>query len=317
MLLHTSIYNSGGIGDFLRSCFIYFIFCKKNDIYFDIYIPHDQPLSCCFKPLELKIIEQLKDNIYFEDLKGVANINTINFLKQILRNKDKNYIIRSNVCNIYTQNDILKYRKDFIDFLFSKFSQKLINSFNFELNNITGKYISIHVRYGDKYIKDNCNQPVIVFGKPHKVPNKDNFDVRIEELEVIKSLMKIKKKDLMDDCLIYLFTDNQNLKNIIQDNLINLEYNLQITNLIPYHTAYSTYEKGIIDSFVEFLIMGNSEYIISLNKKDKLSGFSLISALIFGKKILLLENNEDLFTTYQDIDIIKLISNQQIDMQFI
>ena len=73
-LIHTYNYGDGGIGDFLRSVFAYFVFCKKNNINYYLYI-QDHPFERCFKNQSIPI-EHTTNLTQLLNIAGESNEDT-------------------------------------------------------------------------------------------------------------------------------------------------------------------------------------------------------------------------------------------------
>lgn len=264
-LIHTYNYGDGGIGDFLRSVFAYFVFCKKNNISYYLYIQH-HPFKYCFNkqniPKEYLINLQSLINIA-----GTYNNDTLEILKLLINNKDKNFIIRSNVFNFISFDELKKERLEFIKFL--EISDLIKNNIKLLLKNIED-YSIIHVRCGDKHM-NNIN-----IQSDSRINLSDKI---IEDIIKVKYLLKTNN--------VIFLTDSESLKNKIKENI----ENIIILNSKIYHTSLPGNDDGIIDSFTEFLIMGYSKNNIVFSN----SGFSFWSSFIFDVPIYkIIINDEEL-----------------------
>ena len=259
-LIFTYKYGCGGIGDFLRSVFAFYVFCKKNEINFYLYFD-DHPFKYCFK--EQEIPDNFKINLKtLVNVPGLRNYEDIKIILQKLReNKNNNYIILSNTFDFVSFEELEENRKSFLEFLNLS---ELVKERIIELKkNFDNNYSVIHIRCGDMFMK---TQNIICDGRLN--PNSEEL---IEDIIKICFVLQKQKEQK-----IILMTDSDILKNNLKNNEETREL-LTFLETNIYHTSLKGNEKGIIDSFIEFIIMGNSKTNVQFSN----SGFSFWSSFIF------------------------------------
>lgn len=262
MLLHTYTHCSGGIGDFIRSVFAYYVYTKKNNIEFDIYIK-GHPFEKCFKSRD-----DVKDVILLENF-GSHTDNKTKEILEMIKNKNKIFIIKSNIFDFISFKELKENRKDFLFFLFNKLEENIKDKIE-NLSNLLNiqNMIAIHVRCGDDFMNSAKNY---------------SKDLRINPETALKKIKELQNR--YNDLI--LFTDNEWLKKQVSIKTIPTE---------SIHTAFTKDVEGCINTLVEFFVMGNSTSIIVLSN----SGFSYWSAFING--ITLYEYNEDTLKEFTKLD---------------
>jgi hypothetical protein len=247
-LIHTYQAGAGGIGDFLRSVYAYFVYCNINNIKYYLNLG-SHPFSYCFG---VQTIPQNHTNnlISFMDIGGSHTAKTLAFLNAI--KSDNNYIVVSNIFDFVSFQQMKQYREKFLEFLhFTPIVYKRVE----ELNKIGGLFNAIHVRCGDKFM-NVVNIPSDERVKPDQVD--------------LSNAIKF-----LNDLPIVLFSDTPQILKKYSKELI-------ILDQTPQHTAlnYGTND-AYINTVSEFLILSSANRIVSLTN----SGFSFWAAFLFNKPL--------------------------------
>jgi hypothetical protein len=250
-LIHTYVYGEGGIGDFLRSVFAYYVYCKKNKIPYYLLI-ENHPFQFCFKKQDLpsSCLTNLKMLV---NIGGDHDAKTFQILQLILNGE--NYIIRSNIWNFIGIDELRNHREEFVQFL--NVTPLVLNNMKRIVN--CSEFSSIHIRCGDKYM------------------NKVNIecDSRISPSSVGKEIDKCIK--YFESGPIVLFTDNEEVRKIGRaKGLIVPDTSIQHTALI------SDDIQGYVDAVSEFFLIGRSREIIAFSE----SGFSFWPSVMFGVRLI-------------------------------
>lgn len=260
-LLYIYEYNNGGFADMIKFFLSIVFIVDKYKL--DLYILINHPI---------------KNYLCVND-KYICNFDYSN-IEKLSSDKNLHYMIENNHDFICTT---LSFFNDTINLKDIPNSTYLFNKFNFydyinftteiynEVNNImdTNKYyISIHLRCGDKHIKDS----------------KDFFtDSRIDNINYDNLINRIINKNKNKE--IYIFCDNEEIKKNILSKYPELKsiFNNQILHL-SYDNS-NKYSNEILNqtfkqTLIEFLFIHLSNEIQSLTY----SGFSLIAHLLAKKK---------------------------------
>lgn len=238
MIVYDFKLGYGGIGDCIKFFMYLLNLCIKYNVklhYLINNIPLEKYLKLKYEKMYIKEEDiQNKVNI------GVGQIQTIN----------------ANIYNIITPHafycnfsyDEIKSIEDI--FYFS--NDVIINSDNILDQN--KKYISIHLRLGDKFLETEKSYVLCV-----------NDERKYNETHLFNFI-----ENNLDKNIIF-FCDNRDYKLKIK----NKYNNVTITDFIIGHTSLSnTTNKQVLDAVTDFYIMANSESI----QCASYSGFSTISA---------------------------------------
>lgn len=241
-VIHTYCYGDGGFGDFIRSVFAYYVYCKIHNIEFYWYI-ENHPFQSFFE----------NDNISLENSElffnvGSYNKSTQDFLELIKTNKDKKYIVRSNVFNFIDFETLKEYRESFRNYLLNKIKKDLKDRIDFLRP--SEDFSCVHLRCGDYFM------PIINI----------QSDMRIDFSKLENKIKKLEGNHV-------IFSDSSQIKNFIKK--IRSEWTILDTHI--HHTAVNGPYNGHLDSIAEFFIMGLSKKIIVFSN----SGFSFWSSFIF------------------------------------
>jgi len=265
-LIHSYTYGCGGLGDFLRSLFAYYVYCHINNIPFFLYIK-GHPFESCFKMNEIPE-EYLTNLKHFEDIGSSSDKTTEEILRTI---KETNCSLISNKFDFVSFKDLQKYRNNFLEFLQLT---ELVNTRILFLRNSynLNKYNSIHIRLGDR-LMEHVNISCDIRVKDNKSFNSD----------LVTSLKFLKNKNIP----IVIFTDNNTIKDQFKGNkTINLDphtvIDVTVLNTRIHHTALESVDiSNTVDAIAEFFIMGQSDSIVTMSS----SGFSFWSAFLFNRDL--------------------------------
>ena len=180
---------------------------------------------------------------YLKLLHNKMYFNTINIGSNV------KFIKPNQFYNLYSDDDITIPISDV--FLFS---DEIINNANKLINeyNIAPKYISLHLRLGDKFLETDkkyvqCKE------------DKRNFDInKIDDF----------LKNNINNNIVFFCDNNQFKKNFLEKNKNVISFNSNIC-----HTGLKN-TTNVLDTITELYIMSKSEKIISASK----SGFSIIAS---------------------------------------
>lgn len=227
----------------------------KTAIVYDFNIG-DGGLADCIKFFMWNLQKAIngKFKLYYK----INNIPIENYLKlvhskmyfnNIINNSNIKFIKPNQFYNVYSDNDIIISISDV--FLFSNEiiinANKFINEYS-----IAPKYISLHLRLGDKFLETD---------KRFVQCKEDKRDFDIDKIdEFLKNNIH---------CNIIFFCDNNQFKKqflIKNKNIISFNSNIC-------HTGFKN-TTNVLDTITELYIMSKSEKIISASK----SGFSIIAS---------------------------------------
>lgn len=296
MLIHQYTGNCG-IGDFLRSALVYYTYCKINEI--EYYIDFSETyLKYCFDNKIPLINDNEIEGIYY-DYEGK---DTKTFLYEIRKNKDKKYIVDSNVYNFIDKLVLDKYKKGFSEFLL--FSDKIKNRSRelLKLTGINDDFMCIHVRCGDYYYLKTSEQkltsPDIRISPEQALINIKYILEKVEEVKkeekCSSNIIVMCDNDILKDALKTIYTTNDTTDNNTDNNTDNTNKKVSILNTGIYHIALvpykydSEYLKNYIDSVVEFYILTKSKKNICLS----VSGFSCMSSYIYDVPLYILNESK-------------------------
>ena len=266
-LIHSYQYGLGGLADFLRSVYAYYVYCHLNEIPYFLYI-ENHPFSICFKMKEIPE-EYKKDLNVFQDIGSSSSEKTKTILNSI---KKDNCIVFSNIFDFVSFEDLKKYRNDFIKFL--DLTEPVTSRINFLLNFYNlNEFNSIHIRMGDQLM----SQVNIA------------SDIRVRPSELQKKVLIAVEFLRPKSRPIVLFTDNKELKNIlIKDKTDKSSADIIVMKTQIHHTALQSVDIiSTIDTIAEFFIMGLSNEIVTLSS----SGFSFWSSFIFNRDLYQIVDN--------------------------
>jgi len=266
-LIHSYTHGNGGLGDFLRSLFAYYVYCKIHEIPYYLFIK-GHPFEFCFKQIPIPEM-YLKDLKTFRDVGSSSDKQTEDILNRI---KKENCLVISNKFDFIHMDLLKKHRTDFLKFLeltdpVNTRIKFLMNFYN--LDELS--FNSIHIRLGDKLMK-NVNVA---------------SDIRIKDNTSFNNDFSLGLKFLRSNKPIVIFTDNTNLKNQLKINkTIKIDphtvIDVTLLDTSIEHTALHNIDTiSAIDTIAEFYIMGLSENIVTLSS----SGFSFWSSFLFNRDL--------------------------------
>jgi len=279
-VIHTYYDEADGSGlglpEYLRSVFSYYVFCQMNNIIF-YFNNEGHPYEVCFTRAMIPY-EHIKDAKVLVDISekeakaspvSSVSAKTQEILETIKDNKDKNFIIKSNVYGFVPVASLKKYRDVFVSFL--DISQLLKNNIN-RLMGSNVQYSCIHIRTGDKYM----DRPVV----------KD--DKRIApDVDLLCSIKYLIENVIKDDKII-LITDSNLLKQMckehISNKLIILDTNIFNTALVKKEINgfnYIAVVNSVIDTVSEFIILGLSSANYTITGPTG-SSFSYVPSFLFN-----------------------------------
>lgn len=233
----------GGIGDLTRYFMYLLTLCVQHNIRL-YYFPKDNlVVDRYFKLKHPKMyINEQRDSINISNIYDVPQISPeliYETIPQVM------YDVPNNL-------DRIEYR---LDEVFC-FTDDIINNGNdfLKKNNITGKYISIHLRLGDKHLE--TEKHFVFCGWDERSYNEDNIFNFIE-------------KNI--DKTILFFCDNNSYKIKIK----NRYNNVKITDYNIGHTSLpNTTEEQFFNTITDFYLLSNSEHIY----RASTSGFPCMAA---------------------------------------
>jgi len=250
-----------GLGDYLRGCFCLYQICKMHGLEFDMDISQ-HPMACFF---ELKK-EDLVTNLDRENISWYSNPNYIptssftykknsfhfhnEFISHLNGIKEENYYL---FCNSFP---VFNYIHDLSrETILNKISPTLYlkNEIETRMNNLgllKKKFSVIHIRTGDNYLLNNF-------------PLKVDFVTKIKRI-LHPFLIQPKKKFL-------LLSDNNKIKYIFKNYSSCVFCVKKITHL---GESGDKEEDKIKNTLVDFFVMGNANFVISLSPYNWGSGFS-------------------------------------------
>lgn len=241
-LIYHFEYGMGGIGDYFKF-FIYTLrYCMNNNIKLYLSIDHDLD----------RYVRLKYDKMYIN--RNNLNYITLNKYKDLENIDDK---------NIYLVYPFLFYdvqKEVYENAIISKLEDLFYFTDDIIINLPKEKYISMHLRLGDKYLETDKN--FIVCKDDERFYN---------ELKLNKFIEDNKDKN------IYFFCDNYTFKK-------NIKHKYSYINIIDVkigHTSLLNITKDEIkNSIIEFYILSKSEKIYWVSW----SGFSLMASRFFITK---------------------------------
>jgi len=272
-----------GFGDYLRGCVFLIDFCDKNNIEFDMDF-FDHPIGNYFENSKKYNIN--KNNIFSLEHFGLNDVYVSHeFLKKFISDNDQDimyFTINSMNLNLINQDqkDRIKNNIRPIPTLFEKIKLALQN-----LNLISKKYITIHVRLNDDYIFTN-------------------MDMNGGLYDIVKKLV-IMYSSIHENVL--LISSSKRFKEIIKNDVLKLK----MENKEIVHIGLQSESKEIINSLVDFFLLVNSSKIYQISTYPFGSGFSNYSSLLFNIPI---EKNiiDDWHIKHlKQLQILKLIENKK------
>jgi len=281
-LIHTYKYQScGGIADFLRSVFAYYIYCLKNNIPYYLHID-DHPFQLCFYNTNNQLPEHHKTNLHsLCDVASKTSKNTLDILEKI-KDLSVNYIILSNIFDFIPFEEFGRHRESFLKFLSIsdivkiRIRELLSNDLITSSKYLYKPYNAIHIRLGDKFM------PQINIQSDIRMSN--------DPITSVKKAIEFLGKDKP----ILIVSDNLEIKKLIKD----LDSNIFILNSKIHHSALpSNNIMDFIDTVSEFVILGSADTIVSLAQ----SGFPFWSSIIFGRPLYLVSNEEVVKYTFENL----------------
>jgi hypothetical protein len=241
MLVYDYTFGSGGLGDYIKY-FIELIHICIHYNYRIYYLINSNPIE---KYVRLKYENMyITNEIIFNNKTNIIRANEIKKIKPNIFYMIKPFHMYNNTIqnNINIQyNEIFYFSNDII-----------INSS--KLLNINNKYISLHLRLGDKYLETD-----------KQYINKKQDTRYYNEENIYNFIENNKEKNII------FFCDNNDYK----IKLKNKYNNIIITKAEIGHISFiNTTDKQFLDSITEFYILTNSEHIYCASN----SGFSLVAS---------------------------------------
>lgn len=250
------IYNYAGhfgLGDMIRSIFAFFVYCRIHNILFRLNFQ------------DHKIREYIHDHYKAE----AANIDYyvnytfidkhtpdftvfLNTIKDPSLKNEQCLVVQSNLFDFVSFADMNHYKEDFKRFLV--FKEPVANDVKYHLAGDVDDFCAIHVRCGDKYMT-NVNCPTDSRANPNKI---------IHEIKIAKKYLENKY-----GLKVYVFTDNY---------LVKKEFIKNTFDTYLGHTSIREDEESVLDSIVEFVLMGFAVETITMTN----SGFSFWSSFIYN-----------------------------------
>ncbi len=265
-LIHTYEYGDGGIGDFIRSVFAYFVFCRLEHIEYSLYFG-ENPYKFCFN--SILDISNISNKKFLKDIGGHHTENTLNILKLIKNNPEINFIIRSNIFDFISFEILQKYKKEFIKFLGPKtIIQEKVQKIQEKIKE--KEFVTIHVRCGDAYMNK-----VNIACDTRINPNDENLLVNIQ-----KCYYFLKYKHNLP---VVFLTDNELLRLSVKKEL----NDIIIFNSSINHTAIPGSIENVIDTVCEFFLIGKSKYNVAFSN----SGFPFWASFIYNVPLSLYSNS--------------------------
>lgn len=298
VVIHGYKNGYGGLGDFLRSAFSHFVFCKINKIEYFIDFSETN-LKYCFNNVSpmtgpknrltnTRVMTQIGSTTTQETRKNLE------ILKKEGAVPNKVFIVYSNIFDFIEMSELKMHTKEFLEFLeFSETvktrAKSLIEeTLNVEIvEDIWPYYTGIHVRCGDAHMdKTNIQSDSRI--TPNSSVNK--IDVAIAFLRT----QNIDKDSKDNKDSIILFTDNTNLK---KKSII---LGIHTLNDSVHHTSMPTANQqeveGLVDSVTEFYLLMKSKCNVGIVD----SGFSYWSSF-FGSVPLYRVNDKNVIEIFEKL----------------
>jgi len=225
-MIYTYDYNNGGLADMIKFFMVSVYIADYYKLDFHIDIKH---------PIKnfLIINDKFKCNFDYSEYEYLSEHNNLNYM--ITNNKKFIYNTLSYFNNSFDNKKIpnsayLLDKYNFYDYI--NFSPEIYN-YVYNLMDISKfNYISIHIRYGDKYVQDSKD-----FFADDRIDKTKNYD------DIIQKIIQNNKMNK-----IYFFCDNNEIKNIYIKKYS--ELNILNNNTIL-HLSYDNndkYSKEIIEN---------------------------------------------------------------------
>lgn len=276
MLIYRCL-DKFGLGDTIRSVFAFFVYCKKNDIPFLLYLKDSKLRDYIIDSFEKnkKLVDlylrdadgneleldsdRIPKTEYFIDVNDRLN----KFLEDIKDDIGGMYVVCSNLFDFVSFEELSKYKREFLDFL--QFKRIVLNRVDKIYNSFKDDFTAIHIRCGDRFMnRINC------FGDSRMTPNKAYG----KSLKIMKLLKKKYKLET------FIFTDNYYLKDRFKNNTFDTKIG---------HLVTSNDDDEILDSIVEFVLLGFSAATVILIN----SGFSFWSSFIYNVPLYIYDEETD------------------------
>lgn len=247
-------YSQGGFGDFIRSAFSLYVYCVKNNIGYDIYIPTN-PIKKCIECIRTKInIKEIMLTCFQTNkTKIISELDT-------LRKSNSDIIVYSNILFI-NKSDLVEYRNDFIkNIIRTQIVETRIAEIRDMIKN--NRWVCLHIRCGDKHISSggHCIN--------HQTMSLDDMTIYTQISQCIEFLKKF-------DVPICVISDSDKFKDILSKKFPVVIFNTVINHVAIPHTGS---DDGIVDTISEFFILSESK----ANIMFKYSGFVLWSSSLYS-----------------------------------
>jgi hypothetical protein len=257
-----------GLGDFIRGCYYLINFCETYKINYKIIINHKMKTY----------LKKYQDEPMYDNWKGVNFFSNNNYDGQVI---DANKVIHNlpgkiinskfvkhltenvQVINesvyiyniIFPNHDICEHHKEHMRDILepTEYMANLIEKTMNKLNLIKNNYTVIHIRSGDKYLKDGHND-----FNPQYITH------------LIKEIFYTMKQKPTESYLV--LTDNMEIKHTIVKTFpsVKILFN-QIAHL---GQGVVQHDEPIKNTLLEFYLMSRSASIISFSSYEHGSGFS-------------------------------------------
>ena len=233
-------YYRGGMGDFVAGALATYAFCKERSIEFNFYIP-DHPIRQCFEYTD--IVPYTSIVIIYD----VFNTNCIKLIDYIFAsNPSEEIILITNAHQFIKKEQLYAAVPEFVTYFKpSDIIKRIIAHMHNTLNVKPAKYVSLHVRCGDAYMRP--------FDRYCPGDNRCDPNLAIKDVEAAIATIRHDT-----DLPIIFHTDSEALRNAVRHLPIKpLESRIQ-------HTAQHS-ESGdaadYYDSVAEFFIISQAAHV--------------------------------------------------------
>ena len=270
-----------GFGDFIRSCFFIIQFCTKYGFQYEIIINY--PIAQFLKNFSLhdsfsSIILNNKVVMFTDTNWGESVFDNKNYIEKFLLVKQKFNLFIDYLCSlpvingsVFTYNILFPYDDisleecNKIRSLFEP-SREIVEKADQYLSNlrlVKNKFIVIHIRSGDSYLKNEIK----IF---------DSLYFEIIKNEIIEIIFKEKLSGITN---ILLIADNNEIKLLLNDEFPDIKF--LIYNITHIGEGIELENEKVRNTMLDFYLMSNSSAIYSLTSYPHGSGFSYWCAKMY------------------------------------